>query len=85
MKHATAEDLIPIAGLLDKIRREKRIKERKSGSRTRFRHSPARTEASGHRQAGLDFRRRNRMREQPGFSNKRRDLLQRKSYHGSLG
>jgi hypothetical protein len=31
MKHATAEDLIPIAGLLDKIRREKRIKERKSG------------------------------------------------------
>ena len=31
MKHATAEDLIPIAGLLDKLRREKRIKERKSG------------------------------------------------------
>ena len=31
MKHATVEDLIPIAGLLDKIRREKRIKERKSG------------------------------------------------------
>ena len=31
MKHATAEDLIPIAGLLDKIRREKRIKEPKSG------------------------------------------------------
>ena len=31
MKHATAEHLIPIAGLLDKIRREKRIKERKSG------------------------------------------------------
>jgi hypothetical protein len=31
MKHATEEDLIPIAGLLDKIRRETRIKERKSG------------------------------------------------------
>ena len=31
MKHATAEDLIPIAGLLDKIRREKRIEEPKSG------------------------------------------------------
>ena len=31
MKHASAEDLIPIAGLLDKIRREKRIKEPKSG------------------------------------------------------
>ena len=31
MKHATAEDLIPIADLLDKIRREKRITEPKSG------------------------------------------------------
>ena len=31
MKHATVEDLIPIAGLLEKLRREKRIKERKSG------------------------------------------------------
>ena len=31
MKHATEEDLIPIAGLLDKIRCEKRVKERKSG------------------------------------------------------
>jgi len=31
MKHATAEDLIPIAGLLDKIRREKRISERTFG------------------------------------------------------
>jgi hypothetical protein len=30
MKHATEEDLIPIAGLLDKIRCEKRVKERKS-------------------------------------------------------
>ena len=27
MKHATAEDLIPIASLLDKIRRKKRISE----------------------------------------------------------
>ena len=36
-------------------------------------------------QLGHDFRRRNRMREKPGFSNKRSDLLQRKSYHGSLG
>ena len=31
MKHATAEDLIPIANLLDKIRREKRISERTFG------------------------------------------------------
>jgi hypothetical protein len=31
MKHATAEDLIPIASLLDKIRREKRISERTFG------------------------------------------------------
>ena len=31
MKHATAEDLIQIAGLLNKIRQEKRIKERTSG------------------------------------------------------
>jgi hypothetical protein len=31
MKHATEEDLIPVAGLLDKLRREKRIKERKPG------------------------------------------------------
>jgi len=31
MKHATEEDLIPIAGLLDKIRCEKCVKERKSG------------------------------------------------------
>jgi hypothetical protein len=31
MKHATAEDLLPISGLLDKIRREKRIKELTSG------------------------------------------------------
>jgi hypothetical protein len=32
MKHATEEDLIPIAGLLDKIRCEKCVKERKSGA-----------------------------------------------------
>jgi hypothetical protein len=31
VRHATAEDLIPLASLLDKIRREKRIKERKFG------------------------------------------------------
>ena len=31
MKHATAEDLITIAGLLDRIRRERHIKERTSG------------------------------------------------------
>ena len=31
MKHASAEGLIPIAGLVEKLRREKRIKERKSG------------------------------------------------------
>jgi hypothetical protein len=31
MKPATAEDLIPIAGVLDMIRREKRIKERTPG------------------------------------------------------
>jgi hypothetical protein len=31
MKHATKEGLIPIAGLLDKIRLEARVKERRTG------------------------------------------------------
>jgi hypothetical protein len=31
MKHARPDDLIPVAGLLDIVRREKRIKERTPG------------------------------------------------------